>query len=535
VSSSEQYDDPIHQVSERPTLWTRVNTAEATPGVITPLHWDFFRAAERGLRASAYDRGIYDESEIELPDAVDDNWTGGFYGRVALNVDALREVYDRVPGTSADEFELNMFGSVRPDAQGNPTTKYHERVLERRGKLFADIPGVVQGLHAEFDLWWRASVTPEALADAEGARSRWLDARDRLEQSMRPHTIASNFAMEGFAGLARVCATVDKLALLTRLTGGYGDTEDDRLSHALWEASRGSRSVDSLLLEYGYQGDAAGDLYSRVWREDPEMIAPMLAALASMGESDGPEHTGRRRLAERLDAEAELLAAVGPGERAEVEALIEETHRFTALRQLGKVTFWRAADVGRAASRTLGGELAARGELDDPEDVFFLVGAELIPSLVPDARERVAYRRARRAEYETVEIPLTWVGSPVAMPLTGARDEGTTTGVAGIGVNPGIVEARARVVRDPVADDPIEPGEILVCHTTDPSWAGYFLIASALVIDVGGPLSHGAIVARELGVPCVINTGSGTTQLRTGDLLRVDGDAGTVEVLERAG
>jgi len=91
------------------------------------------------------------------------------------------------------------------------------------------------------------------------------------------------------------------------------------------------------------------------------------------------------------------------------------------------------------------------------------------------------------------------------------------------------------VVVDPATDDPIEPGEILVCHTTDPSWAGYFLVASALVIDVGGPLSHGAIVARELGVPCVINTAVGTSQVVSGDLLRVDGNTGHVDVLAAAG
>ena len=109
--------------------------------MITPLHWDFFRSAERGMRASAYDRGVYDESEIELPASVDDNWTGAFFGRVALNVDALREMYDRVPGTSADEFELTMLGSVRPDARRHPTTERHARIIERRDGLLAEIPG----------------------------------------------------------------------------------------------------------------------------------------------------------------------------------------------------------------------------------------------------------------------------------------------------------------------------------------------------------------------------------------------------------
>jgi pyruvate,water dikinase len=74
-------------------------------------------------------------------------------------------------------------------------------------------------------------------------------------------------------------------------------------------------------------------------------------------------------------------------------------------------------------------------------------------------------------------------------------------------------------------------GEILVCSVTDPSWSSYFLLAAGVVIDVGGSLSHGAIVARELGIPCVINTVDGTRRLRSGDRLRIDGSSGQVEVL----
>ena len=79
----------------------------------------------------------------------------------------------------------------------------------------------------------------------------------------------------------------------------------------------------------------------------------------------------------------------------------------------------------------------------------------------------------------------------------------------------------------------MEPGDVLVCHTTDPSWSSYFFVASAVVIDIGGMLSHGAIVARGLGIPCVISTGNGTSTIRSGDRVLVDGDAGTVEILGR--
>jgi pyruvate,water dikinase len=87
------------------------------------------------------------------------------------------------------------------------------------------------------------------------------------------------------------------------------------------------------------------------------------------------------------------------------------------------------------------------------------------------------------------------------------------------------------VITDPNGSEAIEPGDILVCHTTDPSWSTLMLVASALVIDIGGAMSHGAIIARELGIPCVINTKHGSRELRSGDRVVVDGRAGTVERL----
>jgi phosphoenolpyruvate synthase/pyruvate phosphate dikinase len=90
------------------------------------------------------------------------------------------------------------------------------------------------------------------------------------------------------------------------------------------------------------------------------------------------------------------------------------------------------------------------------------------------------------------------------------------------------------VILDPTDPGDLEPGDVLVCRTTDPSWVSLFFVAAGCVIDVGGPMSHGAIVARELDIPCVINTRDGTRRLRTGDIIRLDGTAGTVEVLTPA-
>jgi phosphoenolpyruvate synthase/pyruvate phosphate dikinase len=131
-------------------------------------------------------------------------------------------------------------------------------------------------------------------------------------------------------------------------------------------------------------------------------------------------------------------------------------------------------------------------------------------------------------------LPGAWVGPPVARDVTerpaGGSDDGVISGLA---ASAGTAEGVARVVTDPVLSDDFEVGDILVCHTTDPGWASIMFLAGALVVDVGGPMSHAAIVARELGVPCVVNTGDGTHRLRSGDRIRVDGTAGRVERLAR--
>ena len=103
----------------------------------------------------------------------------------------------------------------------------------------------------------------------------------------------------------------------------------------------------------------------------------------------------------------------------------------------------------------------------------------------------------------------------------------------GVGVSPGIVTGPARVILQADADARLLPGEILVAPYTDPGWTPYFLAAAGIVVDVGGLLSHGSVVAREYGLPAVVNVGAGTRLIRTGDLVRVDGTRGCVSVLKR--
>lgn len=233
-----------------------------------------------------------------------------------------------------------------------------------------------------------------------------------------------------------------------------------------------------------------------------------------------------------------MLAALPRAQRPLAGAVLRLAARRIPLRGIAKRSFLQAIDVSRAAARRAGEHLVEEGVLDARDDVFLLTGRELTGEIPSDVRELVERRRDRRAAYAAVRFAQsTWAGLPDVELV--AEDASAATGSApkdlltGTGVSRGVVEGVVRVVLDPDFED-VEPDEILVAPTTDPSWASIMFISSALVVDIGGALSHAAVVARELQIPCVVGTGDGTRALRTGDRVRVDGQAGTVEVLERA-
>ena len=300
----------------------------------------------------------------------------------------------------------------------------------------------------------------------------------------------------------------------------------------LWSVSRGTLSMDAFLVAHGYHGPAEGEISSRSWREDPSPIAALAETYRTMDETASPMSVQHNQAKEREAASALLLDGLGRAQRAAARILLGMASRYIPLREVGKTAFLQAVDVARANARILGEDLARQGVLSHADDVFYLTVDELLGEPPPDAKQATACRRDRREEYLRLRLPESWTGQPTPLPIE--EGEAATAGdeITGLAVSPGVVEGRARVVIDP--GEPLEEGEILVCETTDPSWTSLFLVAGGLVIDIGGALSHGAIVARELGVPCVINTKVGTARLRTGDLLRVDGDAGIVSVLASA-
>ncbi len=268
--------------------------------------------------------------------------------------------------------------------------------------------------------------------------------------------------------------------------------------------------------------------------------------------------------ARREQAEQKLYGALGDTEATRTR-LAAARRTFPVREGNEAATVGLPIAVLRRVGLSAGRRLARAGNLERPEDVFDLTHAEVTAILrsaavVPaDPALRASGRRATREAVDERESPVT-LGPPSsggleAPDLSGfpieiqkgtqamiwyttkiigaptARPEGSTE-VKGEPVSPGVYEGTARVILDESELDRIEAGDVLVCPITSPVWSMVFPALGALVCDSGGALSHPAIIAREFGIPAVVNTGNATSAIADGATVRVDGDAGTVTLTE---
>lgn len=527
-------DDPLHYESGPSTHWTTVNTAEALPGVQTPFSWTWWAdAIELGMRWCFYDLGVLRRDEISSSKVADERYSVVFYGRYSANISKMREIGDRMLGTDADGVEEQILGGLHSGLKSSNTLSRLPAIATKMPVLIYRIPKVLAGIRRETDAWWRANTAQAVLADANGAPARIAEAHQRYIEIMRAHAAATMLCQALYDQVVNVAAAAGLPGLETSLVTGYGDFEEGKIAEHLWDVSRGRMTVAAFIADHGYHGPNEGSLSSRSWREDPTPIERLAETYRSMNDDANPAAVAQSRMTERKSAEAKLLAATPGHRRPGATAVLRLAKRQIPLREIGKAAFLQSIDVARAAAKTLGADLAQGGVLDDPADVQYLTYEEITGRRFDDVRRKVADRRAKREEYLRIRLPDTWQGAPEAVVVSDAAEQAPDV-IKGMPVAPGIVEGRARIVTDPEVGIEIEPGEVLVCNTTDPSWASYFLVASALVIDIGGAMSHGAIVARELGVPCVINTRIGTRAIHNGDLIHVDGGAGEVRIVERA-
>ena len=534
VTTREEMLESLDTPSPRPdTHWTTGNVAEAFPGAFTSFGLSFvFEPMEIAFRRMFRDLGVYTAADVYVPEAVDDCFWAVFSGWAAGNIDRFREIADVMPGTSATAVEKQLFGYARPGTVDANSRRRYPMILLKAPRWMVGVPRRHDAMFAELRRWRLSQLQRIGTLDEAGCHAVLADARRRFEDIMSIHMGVAMLSSSLADKVAEAAAAVGLGGLEAQLLSGVGSDEND-VAHDLWALAHGELSMAEFSDRHGYHGPGEGQLSGSVWRENPDPILARLEDYRAIT-VDSPRAPRNRSAAQatiRVDTLETLLAETPRLKRGATAFLVRLTSRFLVLREQGKAGYLLTFDVARAAARRLGEHLADRGVLASPDDVFHL-RYDRLATPGGDQRGMVEERAARYAERQQLRLPLAWAGVPEVSKVGEGAGTALVVGdvITGVAASGGVVEGRARVVRDP-GETELDEGDILVCETTDPSWVSLFMVAGGVVTDHGGLLSHGPIVAREIGIPCVCGTENGSHRIQDGQLLRLDGDNGRVEVV----
>ena len=300
--------------------------------------------------------------------------------------------------------------------------------------------------------------------------------------------------------------------------------------------------LDGFLDRFGMRGVAELDIGRVRWREQPVSIVRSLQSYLSISDDNlAPDRVFQKGKAEALQtidllADTAIRAWGTPLGGWLVRLLARRVRRLAGYRETPKFTMVRISGILREALLESGQKLTDEGILERPDDLYYLTVKELrtLAMGAPgDWRKLVRSRRtADKNEARRQPVPRLILSDGTAFYAGIASSAGPEVDIlSGSGVSPGAVEGTVKVVFNPL-EAGLEPGEILVCPGTDPSWTPLFLAAGGLVMEVGGMMTHGSVVAREYGIPAVAGVDRATERLRTGQRVRVDGSSGTIEKLD---
>lgn len=500
-------DECLHIVQARPITtrptgrFTRSGIAEMLPGVLPPLM--------RSTAAAHVEEGFRDLITLLDGDPGDDEpYLRSQHGRAMLDIDRLGRATATVPGGSVAELERGGRPLAGTPGGDRPSTLRTLRILRHRRASVLEAAIVTRAVDrlVERD-------TPLDRLDDDELLARWERVVDLGARVTAAEMAVAAMATAAYSGVERALGRhVDDPAVLARHL-----TRRSRRTGPLARCTRDLPAVPAADFAERWEAALARSGSRSVfggptWADEPELAWLSLTATAGAGTGEDDRRRGLRD-------ELRPIRTLSPVRRRFV---VREAADAAALLDRRETTKQALLDLGGIAHRLtveIGHRLADRGTVPHADDVWLLDASQVGPALLERAAPGdLAGRRAAHAADLARAVPI------------GSAGDGE-----GWGVSPGTATGRARVVDAPRAGA-IRPGEVLVAAHTDAGWSPLFAIAGAVVVEEGGPLSHAAILARELGVPAVVNVAGIVRRVReagAGAEITVDGSAGTVDVRSR--
>ncbi|WP_460606863.1 PEP-utilizing enzyme [Jatrophihabitans fulvus] len=555
---------------------TRANAGEVLPDPASPLGWTlvFEKGLLPGWLRGLVEFGVYREGELPMEKPPVVGTAGGYF---YINLSHCRVMGLRM-GMTTEAFDAAILGNA---AAAPPYRPHPEDIDEEcQAKLGASIGAMIGATEfPEIDadlarILEKRRARPElaTLTDADlVAYARTL--LPELDNAFRIHDFSTLSSAAPPAMLAESCAAAGRPDALLDLISGLGEVRSASPSWGLWQLSRlaagdadltktfdaGVPAVSSalaggshpefadalrdFLAEHGQRGPNEWDIHAISWEADPTQVLALVDSMRHLPDDNSPDARNARLEATRRET-AEAVRAALPDDtaRATFDVAMGAATRLIPLREKTKLVNVTAVNEVRMAIRELGRRGVEAGLYEAAEDVMMLLESEL-DDYVADPKAFAATIAERlvtyRALYE-LEPPFIIDGHAAPLPEWERREavlqDAATAGTVlqGVGGGAGTYTGVARVVTDLDGAMQIEPGEVLIAPLTDAAWTPLFLVAGAVAVDVGALNSHAVVVSRELGLPCVISLDDATEKLRSGMTVTVDGNAGTVTVVETA-
>jgi pyruvate,water dikinase len=363
----------------------------------------------------------------------------------------------------------------------------------------------------------------------------WLgekNAADALAQSA-PNNVTSEM------GLA-LLDVADAIRVYPGVVTFLERSANDDLMNDLSRLEGGVEARDAIagwLEKYGMRGTGEIDITRPRWSEQPSMLVPAILANIRNFASGEARRRFDQGLEEARRKEQELLQRIrglpdGEEKAEETKRMIDRLRTFVGFREYPKYVMVSRYFAYKQAMLAEAGRLVKAGVLESADDVFYLTFEEFRDvSRTHRANQELIRRRAAEFEsYRALRPPRVFTSDGEAVAGSYKRSDFPNGALVGLPVSAGLVEGRARVVLDMAKAD-LEPGDILVTAYTDPSWTPLFVAIRGLVTEVGGLMTHGAVIAREYGLPAVVGVENATRIIRDGQRIRVHGTEGYIELL----
>jgi rifampicin phosphotransferase len=558
---------PITRKPRGRVVWDNSNIVESYPGITLPLTFSLAREAYAAVyRQTAELAGVPRQHVEEHADAYE-QMIGLVRGRVYYNLNSWYTALSLLPGFTYNRAFMEQMMGVDESLEwpARPLVATPRELLrvgrlglravmlaatiDRRAHAFErDVDAICRTyelidletlelqelvahadeLSATLHAQWRTPIVNDFLTMVYCGVVRLLIGRWELGEETAQDLLRSRRQLPSVApalAVAELARETRKTPELRRLL----EASDSELRAVLLRGDAPadfSSRVRAYLDRFGYRGAQELKLEVPSLREDPTPLFAAIRAHAERGDADESP-------SDRAPTGNEALARLSPARRVLLRWVAAQARARLYDREAMRLLRGRAFAIARRIYTTAGERLHDAGRIDDPRDVFYLVVDEL-RAAEGDLRAAAARRRQEFTRYRDEAPPPDRLETledvpDVAEPVETEPDAGMHR-LRGHGCSAGRVCGPARVIETPHGER-IAHGEILVAAQTDPSWVTVFPLAAGILVERGSPLSHSAIVARELGIPAIVGVTGLTRSVRTGDMLEMDGASGLVRVL----